>query len=114
VRPVENHKVSTKTDPRGRSINTVTTSLKAGNPFWKAGDHVQVWEPGAGDSTTNFVVDNPSDLPVWLTWVVPELSQTTLPDYEFADDEVIPRTVELPALLAGERSVVRVDRQYKQ
>lgn len=110
IRPVANHKISTKTDPRGQSLNEVTTHVKAGDPFWYAPDYVDVQTPGAGDHSLTFTVENRTDQVVWPVWVVPEKSTTTLPDYKFENGQVVDdRHVVLPELFEGESTVVQTN-----
>lgn len=101
------HKVSTKTDPRGRSVNTITTHLKAADPFWYAPDYTEEHEV---DGSATFTMENPSDVIVFPEWVIPEgTSNLTLPD------GVEDRYVQLPETLVTDGNVlVRVDPRYKQ
>jgi len=114
IRLVDNHKVNTRTDPRGRTLNTITTSVKAGDPFWHGKDNVHVEVLEAGDSTFNVVMENATDQMAWPVWVIPESSRTTLPDYDFTEDPPKPRAIRMPQLLEGESCVVQVDPRYKQ
>lgn len=106
------HKVNTKTDPRGRSVNTITTHLKAGDPFWYGPDYTETKNLVGGSA--EFTFENPTDTVVFPEWTIaPGASKITLPDGIPVDG--VQRQVELPQLQPSDGTVcVFVDPRFKQ
>ncbi|WP_280485351.1 phage tail protein [Nocardia cyriacigeorgica] len=111
-------------DPFVRQHSRVDTFLTAGDPRWKEPDQPLKWvndidttDVSGGEvwSFHDFWVSNPTDYPLWPMWELQayEGAKWRLPDYSFGSDLYeradldANRTIQMPALIAGEH--VRVD-----
>lgn len=64
---------------------SVLMTLKAGNPLWESESSTDEWIFDGLNYTGNVTVENPTDMPMWLRWVVTGPASMILPDYSFED-----------------------------
>ncbi|MGW5267267.1 phage tail protein [Rhodococcus sp. NPDC003994] len=102
---------SEKHDPHLRGVALVTMMCVAGNPYWWEPPLLSEWtstqDTRNGSSQTGFVtVQNPTDLPMWLQWIIRAPAKWTLPDWSWKADQWASRAIPMPAQLAGEHVLV--------
>lgn len=113
-----------KHDPHLKSWAPIVLTVTAGFPFWVEEDITQTWvssidtSTGSAEQEGHVLVENPTDLPMYLRWVCSAPAQWTLPDFSFGLDynygtgsgaANTERTVTLPKTTAGQDLTVITD-----
>ncbi len=75
-------------DPNLSKSARVVMTIVSGDPWWyEERDYTSTWVLSAGTSGSGTVtVDNPTDQPVWMKWVLQGGARWTIPDFSFGDN----------------------------
>ncbi|MFC9761643.1 phage tail protein [Rhodococcus jostii] len=122
VRLGEHPQVQMEHDPRLIGSQKVVMTAVANDPWWYEPDAVDEWiaptdTSGGGTVTGSVTVSNPTDVPIWLTWVIQAPGKPTLPDFSFGDDRYeraeldADREIVMPELPPGEHILVDTDEE---
>lgn len=114
LRMSEQPDIKTKRDPHINEISVVTMTCTAGDPYWYEDDVVSSWVStvdtrGGGSQSGTVTVSNPTDLQIWLKWVLKSPGRWTVPDFSWQSDEWANRRILLPTQAAGEDVVINTD-----
>ncbi|WP_032380949.1 hypothetical protein [Rhodococcoides fascians] len=110
-----------KNDPHLKQWAVITMTCAAGNPYWYEKDVTDSWtstldtrgiDPATGVTRIDrgFVtVSNPTDLPIWLKWVLKAPGRWMVPDFSWKDDDWAERKILMPSQLPQEDVVINSD-----
>lgn len=129
IRLSEQPDFSPKHDPHLKTTGgaPLVLTLTAGFPFWIEEDITQPWvssintSTGSSEQEGSVLVENPTDLPMYLRWVCSAPAQWTLPDFSFGLDynlgigsgaENADRIVTLPKTATGQDLTIITDPEY--
>lgn len=111
-------------DPHIKAQAMVTLTCTAGVPWWVETDITETWvsptNTTAGTSVAHgsVTIENPTDQPMYLQWVVSAPGQWTLPDFSFGLDYLngfgtgannVDRVIILPTQAAGQILTIDTD-----
>ena len=117
---------ASKHDPHLKSWAPIVLTCTAGFPFWTETDITQTWvspadtHTGSSEKEGSVMVENPTDLPMYLQWVCSAPAQWTLPDFSYGLDynygkgtgaENLARVVTLPKTATGQDLTINTDPQ---
>jgi hypothetical protein len=122
VKLAEQPQVQMEHDPRLIGSQKVVMTCVANDPWWYEPDVTATWiaptDTQGGSTVTGTVsVSNPTDVPIWLKWVIQAPGKPTLPDFSFGDDRYERATIDaarqvvMPTLQAGEHILVDTDEE---
>lgn len=113
-------------DPNGTQIEKVVMTCVANDPWWyEKNDVTDLWESPTStlNGSINYgtvSVSNPTDVPIWLKYVVHGAAKPMLPDFSFGDDRYeraeidADRKLWLPKITAGDTIVYDTDEEADQ
>jgi len=122
VKLAEQPQVQMEHDPRLIGSQKVVMTCVANDPWWYEPDATATWiaptDTSGGSTVSGTVtVSNPTDVPIWLKWVIQAPGKPTLPDFSFGDDRYERATIDaarqvvMPTLQTGEHILVDTDEE---
>lgn len=122
LRLAEQPQVTMERDPRLLGRAQVVMTCVANDPWWYEEEVTDSWvattdTTGGSTETGTVTVANPSDVPIWLQWIVQAPGKPTLPDFSFGSNRYeravidADRQVVMPELIPGEHIYVDTDEE---
>lgn len=108
------------TSGQAQGASIMLMHLVAGDPLWHSDTVTEEWVFNGVHWTGNVTVSNPTDVPMWLQWVVTGPASIILPDYSFETRDGYPgvdqqtRRIVLPHLRYQWDALVDSDPTHEQ
>ncbi|MGW4240903.1 phage tail protein [Nocardia sp. NPDC004722] len=117
VRLLEQPNFKPEKDPNLLRSGKVVMTVCAGDPWWyEEQPYTDTWVLASGTSGSGYVtIDNPTDQPVWLEWILQGGARWTIPDYSFGDnsfgraDADAARRIRMPKQKPGQTFWINTD-----
>ncbi|MEY8577207.1 phage tail protein [Corynebacteriaceae bacterium 6-324] len=102
VQKLENIRTEHTRDPRLLQWSTMTVTLRAAWPFWEGDTVISAASTSNSSADLTVTIENPTDRPMWLQWVVTAPGRWTLPDFDWGLGDHPTRVITTPTLSPGQ------------
>lgn len=103
---LENLRTTAPRDPGMYQRSIMTVTARAAWPSWRGDTVISAASTTLAKATLTVTIENPTDRPMWLQWVLTAPGKWKLPDFSWADDEYADKKITTPPLSAGQNLTI--------